>query len=226
LNYELEPGAAMASSRWELVSQLNRLGFWTAVRWEPIFAGINDQEDVLEKYAEMVVRTGAKHVSLFNYRTSDKSIAMREFSQRGYNYKKMLEGNFDHNWKPKGKKFFEILHKRGIKASSPDFVNFPFDSDCESCCGVDGLFVPYEFTFQHACRLIKEKGSVCWDDMEAVWFFEPESYQRMKDVWNEGVKKGYYSLVDCQEIKELGIDSHGMKIYGRRGEEDKKGLFW
>jgi len=227
LNYKLEPGLPPPSMRWSLVKTLNDMGIWTAVRWEPILVGINSKEDMLEGYAEMASRTGAKHVSFFNYRTSNYKIAQKEFESRGYNYVKLLEKNLDENWTPVGKQFREILKNKNVPASSPDFVNFPFSNSCESCCGVDGLFVPYEFTFQHACKIIMEKGLVCWDDMEAITFRQPEAYDRMKEIWNG--KGQYFSLNDSPEIKVLDKDKNGMNIYGRKEEgsvEDKKGLLF
>jgi hypothetical protein len=213
LNYKLEPGAPPASMRWNLVRELNRLGIWCGVRWEPIMYGINSKDEFLEGYAKNAKQYGAKHVSLYNYRTSNYKIAQKEFEDRGYNYVKMLEGNLDENWTPIGKKIFQFMNQYGVKASSPDFVNFPFDSACESCCGIDGLFIPYEFTFQHACQLILKKGSVCWDDMENISFKNPDAYTRMKMGWNGGGQ--YYNLKDSTQIQVLDKDVHGFNIYGQ-----------
>lgn len=216
LNYKLEPGSPPASMRWKLVEELNRKGIWCGVRWEPIMYGINSDDDALEGYAENARRYRAKHVSLYNYRTSGVKIALQQFIDHGYDHKKfakMLEGNLDDKWQPIGKKFFEMLRQRGVRASSPDFVNFPFDNDCESCCGVDDLFPLYEFTFQHACKLIMKQGSVSWDDMEAIEFREPESYERMKKAWNGGSQ--YYSLAQSPEIMTSGT-IRGMNVYTRR----------
>lgn len=225
LNYKLEPGAPPATMRWNLVKELNRRNIWTGVRWEPIMYGINSRDSILSDFATKAKENKAKHVSLYNYRTSNWKIAKKQFEKRGWNYVKMLEGNLDENWRPIGKKFFEYLQNEGVRASSPDFVNFPFDNSCESCCGVDELFKPYEFTFQHACRLIKEKGFVCWDDMENVTFREPEAYERMKKVWNGGGQ--YYSLADSPEIVVLDVDSSGRNIYGKKSGNDhrRKTLF-
>lgn len=210
LNYKLEPGAPPASMRWKLVEELNKKGIWCGVRWEPIMFGINSKDDQLESYADLAKRYGAKHVSFYNYRTSGPKIAWEQFEKHGYNYGKMLEGNLDESWRPIGKKFFQMLKQRGVKASSPDFVNFPFDNSYESCCGVDDLFPLYEFTFQHACKLIMQKGNVSWDDMEAIEFREPESYLRMKQAWNGGSQ--YYSLAQSPEIMAVG-KIKGMNVY-------------
>jgi len=224
LCYRLEPGAPVSSSRWTLVRELNRLGVWTAVRWEPILPGINSQPEVLESYVDQAQKAGARHISFFNYRTSLATRAQHEFESRGYNYLKMLEGNLEENWRPIGQRMFELCRERGVKCSTPDFVNFPFDSDCESCCGVDGKFPPYQFTFMHACRVILQKGSVCWDDMEEIEFREPEAYTRMRDGWNG--RGQYYSLADCVGVRVLGRDAAGMNIYGRGNPPARKGMLW
>lgn len=215
LNYKLEPGAPPSSMRWKLVEELNRKGIWCGARWEPIMYGINSKDDQLEGYVQQAKKSGARHVSFYNYRTSGPKIAWEQFDKHGYNYGKMLEGNLDESWRHVGLKMFKFLRQYGVKGSSPDFVNFPFDSDCESCCGVDDLFPLYEFTFQHACRIILQKGFVSWDDMEAIEFREPESYKRMKEAWNGGSQ--YYSLAQSPDIVSLD-SSKGMNIYTTTNE--------
>jgi len=223
LNYKLEPNAPSPTMRWQLVEALNRVGIWTAVRWEPIMAGINSKPEMFEDYAKLAKKHGAKHVSFFNYRTSNYKIAMREFEARGYNYPKMLEGNLDENWRPTGRIFKEAMDRHGVLSSSPDVINFPFDSDRISCCGVDSLFKSYKFTLQYACHLIKERGHVKWDDMEEVAFKEPGAYERLKKWWNGGGQ--YYMLSDSPEIVVLDREK-GKNVYGRRDPTKKKGLFW
>lgn len=224
LNYKLEPNAPPASSRWQLVRELNRLGVWCGVRWEPIMPSINSATDILKDFADKAHSHNAKHVSLYNYRSSNYYAAAEAFTQRGYNYVKMLEGNLDENWRPIGKQLFGFLREARVPASSPDFVNFPFDNSCISCCGTDKLFVPYHFTFQYACHLIKTKGQVSWGDMEAISFREPKSYDRMKGCWNG--KGQVYSLRDSPEIRVVEVDENGMNVYGRRdaGPASKVGL--
>lgn len=228
LNYKLEPGAPTASARWHLVGELNKRGIWCGARWEPIMAGINSNTDALEGYVKQAAKAGAKHISFYNYRTSNARRAQEEFEKRGYNYTKMLRGNLDEAWKPVGEQFMELCRAAGVAASSPDFVNLPFSNDKESCCGTDGLFpAEYQFTFQHACRLIKENGSVSWDDMDAIDFKEPEAYARLKKHWNGG--GGYFTLADSPDIVELDRDSAGRIIYGRRGGHivpKKRGLLF
>ena len=213
LNYKLEPGSPPASSRWGMVGDLNKAGVWTAVRWEPIMPTINASDDDLEGYAKNAAKYGAKHVSLYHYRSSNFYRAKEEFEARGFNFIRMLEHSTDEHWGPIGTKFFKILQELKVPASSPDFVNFPFENSCISCCGTDSIFKPYMFNFQYALHLIKTKGHVCWDDMEAVDFKEPESYKRMKECWNGGGQ--IYILKDCVGVKVMDIDGHGKYIYGR-----------
>lgn len=214
LNYRLEPGAPPASSRWQFVKELNRLGIWAGVRWEPIMPSINSSDEQLEGYAKNAEESGAKHVSVYHYRSSNFKQAQVEFEKNGFNFIKMLEGSTDENWKPLGKKLFSFLKQRGVPVSSPDFVNFPFDNDRISCCGTDELFKPYLFNYQYALHLIKTKGSVCWEDMESIEFKESESYLRMKAGWNGGGQ--YYSLKDCTEgVIVAGMDKRGFNIYSR-----------
>jgi len=215
LNYKLEPNAPVASMRWALVKELNSKGIRTGVRWEPILIGINSQDDYLENYAKNALQSGAFHVSFYNYRSSNPKRAQEEFEKRGYNYIRLLERNLDESWKVVGEKFRSYLTKYGVLNSTPDFVNFPFSNSYESCCGVDRWFTPYQFTFQHACKIIQEKGSVSWDDMEEVDFREPGAYERMKKIWN-GMRGDYFSLRDSPEIDILDKDRNQRNIYGRK----------
>lgn len=214
LNYVLEPNAPPASTRWQLVEHLNRLGIWCGVRWEPLLPTINTNDEQLEKYAQQAQKSGARHVSLYHYRSSNFKHAKEEFEKRGFNFIKMLEHSTDEFWKPIGLKFFSLLKKHNVPASSPDFVNFPLINDRISCCGTDEIFKPYKFNFQYALHLIKTKGKVSWSDMEEVEFKEPKSYERMKSIWNGG--GGYFNLKDCSDLRVLDVDTKGKNIYGAK----------
>lgn len=218
LNYELEPGAPCASSRWYLAKHLKRLGIKTKVRWEPILPGINSSKEVFNSYAEAMKKADIDHVSYYNYRTSNYKIAMKEFESRGFNYVRMLEKNQDEFWEPLGRSFLQSLQAQGRLASSPDFVNFPLDNDCVSCCGVDGIFPSYDFHFQYACKLIKDKGSVSWEDMEEIDFKEPKAYERARAVWNG--KGHYYSLADSPHLKVIDRVKD-MNVYGAKETKAK-----
>lgn len=213
-NYDLEPNAPPPSMRWKFVEDLNRLGIWCGVRWEPILPKLNATDDIFEKYAFMANKSLTKHVSFFNYRTSNYKIAQKNLEGIGINYVKLLENNLDEVWVPYGKRLAKQLRKVGIKCSSPDFINFPFDNDYISCCGIDELFTSYLFNFQYACRIILERGNVSWDDMENIEFKEPKAYERMKLIWNGDKHKQYFSLIDSPEIIILD-KKDGMNVYGR-----------
>jgi DNA repair photolyase len=229
LNAVLEPFAPPPSMRWAMVRELTDMGLWVGVRWEPILPGINSSDEVLEDYVNRCLINKAKHISMFNYRTSNARIAKEQFESRGFNYIKMLKGNLDENWRPIGQKFFNCAKAKGVPISTPDVVNFPFDSDCISCCGVDGLFKPYLLNLQYLLHLIKTKGFVSWDDVEEIEFKEPKAFERLKGMWN---KKGgmYYSIGDCRGVKVLDVDHNGFNIYGRSEEKKKlnrkKGLLY
>jgi len=218
LVYRLEPGLPVASQRWQLVEELNRQGIWCGVRWEPILGGINDGEEVLEDFAKKASRYGAKHVSFYPYRSSNYRLAKKEFESRGFNYRKVLEGALDENWRKIGSLFFGLLRRYGVRASSPDFVNFPFDSDCESCCGTDGVVKSYPFTFQRACLEIKRKGWVSWEDMERIDFRHPKFYKLAKSCWNGG--GSIFTLADSPAVKVVSKDRNGMNVYGRKEDGD------
>lgn len=225
LNYKLEPGTPPASMRWSFVGQLNRLGIWTGVRWEPIMPSINSSDKDFEGFVKNAKRYGAKHVSVYGYRSSDYYGAAEEFKKHGFNYVKMLEQSMDENIRPVIKKFMGMLKDEGIPVSSPDFVNYPFDSDCLSCCGTDELFKPYLFNFQYALSLIRKKGYVEWNDMDQIEFREPKSYERLKGCWNG--KGDVFNLMDTMSIHAVDKDENGMNIYQtseKFDDDDKKEL--
>lgn len=212
LNYKLEPNCPPASSRWAFVRDLNDHGVWCGVRWEPVMPGINSSPDIFSKFAQDAKNSRAQHVSVYHYRSSNYYKAEKEFTARGYNYARMLELSLDENWRPLGKGLMDELKQAGVPVSTPDFVNFPFYSDKLSCCGTDDLFTPYLFNYQYALKLIRDRGKVCWEDMEQIQFRHPDSYTRMKLGWNGGGQ--YFGLRDCVGVVVLDQDKHGRNIYG------------
>jgi hypothetical protein len=218
LSASLEPNLPPPSVRWRLVKKLNQKGIWTAVKWEPVLHGVNDSEEVIEQFYRDAQRSGARHISFFNYRVTNWQRAYREFSQRGYDYEKILKGNYGPTWIRSGRLFFQFAKRYNIPTSTGDIINFPLSNDRESCCGVDGVFEgSYQFTLQRACFIIRRKGFVSWSDMEEITFRLPQTYELMKNLWNRSWR-GYYSLADSPFLKIVDRDSNGFAVYAPNDE--------
>lgn len=227
---KLEPKAPPADQRWRLIRYLNEeWDIWTAARWEPILATINDDEKTLNNYGRRAKNNLAKHISFYNYRTSRRPMAKKLMEAAGFNYEKMWKFNDDVYWKEKGKKAFEIFKSYGVPCSTPDWLNFPFENDCISCCGIDKLFPKgyNKFTFQYACARIRDYGQVTWQDMLDAdpILFDKKEFELVKHLWNEPDDHffGMRDLYDEYRIDYAGEDSDGMKIWVK-GQQEKKNL--
>jgi DNA repair photolyase len=219
---KLEPGVAPSSSRWQLVKQLNELGVWTGVRWEPVLIGINSTDNDFENFAKWCARSHAKHASVYNYRSSDTKAALMEFETRGFDYIKLLQRN-ETEWPERGKKLVQYLKQYKVPVSSPDFVNLGFENDCVSCCGLDQKFgLKYKLSWMYAVKLIKQNGSVHFSELADLTFKHPEHFEVMRESWNGSNK--IWTLKDSPEIEVQGYDKAGFAIYGRRENTNNDNL--
>jgi hypothetical protein len=110
--------------------------------------------------------------------------------------------------------FIDSIHNVGIKCSTPDWVNFGMTNDSEGCCGLTQFGI-HKFTFQHACKLLKENGKVSFKEIKQFNIFGEDYENKFKDIWNNK-DKIYYNLSDIDGISSIGIDGDGNSIYGRR----------
>lgn len=226
LAQRLEPKAPPTDQRWRLVNYMNSQDIWTGVRWEPILPTINDDEKSLKAFARRAENNGAKHISWYNYRTSRRPMGKKMFEEAGFNFKKMWEKNKDKHWKDIGKRVIDIFNEKSTPHSTPDWINFPFDSHKISCCGIDDLFPKgyNKFTFQYACHILKVKGKVSWQDMvsaEPILYDEKE-FNLVKHLWRE-TDKNYYGMRDLYDefkIDFAGEDNDGMPIWKIREKSD------
>ena len=225
---KLEPRAPSSKMRWDAVKTLNESGLWAAVKHEPTLPTINDSDEELRAYAKEAVNSHCEHITLFNYHWSRRTMAKRKFEAEGFDYDKMWRNNDDEHWQPNAKRIIKLFKSYNIPTSSADWVNFPFDSDCESCCGVDLIWKNgfNKFTFRHACDILKRNGEVRWKDMvEATPALRNENdFELIKRLWNEVDEKmyGMRDLYDDFRINAAGEDSDGMVIWKRNTK--KRGL--
>jgi len=224
----LEPRAPTSSERWKAIQMLNENGLWAAVKFEPVLPTINDSEEELRDYATEALDSHCKHITFYNYHCSRRPMAKARFEKAGFDYEKMWKANKDEAWKPNAKRILKLFKSYKIPTSTADWVNFPFESECESCCGID-LIWPNgfnKFTFRHACSVLKEKGEVRWKDMieaEPV-LYDQNDFNMMKRLWNDVDEKmyGMRDLYDDYYIDAVGEDDDGMVIWKRNVK--KRGL--
>jgi len=219
---KLEPKAPTPKARWKAIKTLNDSGIWAAVKHEPVMPTINDSEEELRAYAEEAVESGCQHITFYNYHSSRRPMAKVKFEKAGFDFERMWKANADEPWKPNAQRIMKLFKSYGIPTSSADWVNMPYDSACESCCGIDLIWPDgfNKFTFRHACAVLKEKGEVRWKDMveASPVLYNKKDYQLMKRLWNEVDEKmyGMRDLYDNFYIDAAGEDSDGMVIWKRR----------
>jgi len=185
--------------------------------------GINSTKADFINYAKNCVQSGVKHVSVYNYRSSDYDAATVAFEARGFDFLKLVKRN-ESDWPKVGALFFDIMKQNKIPCSSPDFVNFGFSSDCVSCCGLDNKFgLKYKLNWMYALRLIKDNGSVRFQELADLKFKNPKSFELMKKSWNGS--KSIWTLADSPDIEVIG-EEKGFFIYGRKQGAIKAGSFF
>lgn len=218
--YKLEPMAPPADQRWLCVKALSEdFGIWTGVRWEPILPSINDDDKTLQAYGRRAKNNGAKHISWYNYRTSRRPMAKKRFEKAEFNFEKMWELNKDDNWLGVGKRVVKAFNEYGVPHSTPDWINFPYDSHKISCCGIDNLFPKgyNKFTFQYACHILKVKGEVRFSDLVDAdpVLYDDKEFKLVKHLWQEADDHfyGMRDLFDAFFVDSGGEDSEGMVIW-------------
>jgi DNA repair photolyase len=216
---KLEPKAPPADQRYRLVKYLNELGIWTGVRWEPILPTINDDEKTLLNYARRAENNLAKHISWYNYRTSRRPMGKKLMEDAGFNYEKMWAANKDENWEAIGKRVIKSFNEYSVPHSTPDWINFPFDSHKISCCGIDDLFPKgyNKFTFQYACHILKTKGEVRFKHLVEAdqTLYDEKEFELMKHLWND-VDEHFFGMRDLYDrfhIDYGGEDNEGNAIW-------------
>lgn len=218
----LEPHAPSSKQRWGAVKTLNESGLWAAVKFEPVLPTINDSDEELRSYAHEAVDSGCKHITFYNYHCSRPPMAKARFKEAGFDWEKMMRANADEPWKPNAKRILELFKGYDIPTSTADWVNLPYDSDCESCCGIDLIWPEgfNKFTFRHAAKLLKDKGTVSWKDMveASPGLYDDNDFELMKSLWVDVNEKmyGMRDLFDAYHIDLAGEDSEGLPIWKRR----------
>lgn len=219
---KLEPNAPTSRARWDAIKTLNESGLWAGVKFEPVLPTINDSEEELRRFGAEALTSHCKHITFYNYHCSRRPMAKTKFQRVGYDYEKMWKANADEPWMSKAERILKLFKSTGIPTSTADWVNFPYDSDCESCCGID-LIWPNgfnKFTFRHACALLKKNGVVRWSDMikSQPVLYDQSDFIRMKRLWNHVDEKmyGMRDLFDSYYIDYESVDSSGLAIWKRR----------
>jgi DNA repair photolyase len=223
---KLEPKSPSSRQRWELIEKLSQLDIYVAARLEPILPTINDTTKHFSEYAIWCTKTGAKHVSFYNYHVSRRPMAKALIESAGYNYETMMKFNTDQHWVKIADRAFRIFERNVIPSSTGDWVHFGMRNACESCCGTD-LFIEngyHHLTFQHALRIIKEKGRVKLGDVlkSAKIFATKQQIEEYTSLWNDRHKTylGMADVYDTLLIDLDGEDSDGNRIW-KRGKEEK-----
>jgi DNA repair photolyase len=209
LHDRLEPGTPTFEERFELAKEAKDHGLWVGLVAEPIIPSVNDRPELFEEYARQAAKAEVNHVCFGPLRIHNVKLAYERLKQAGVSLELVAKRLRD--WKRIGEAFFEVLRKYGLRASTPDWVGFPFSSDCEGCCGLDSLGL-HHFTFQKALRVLKEHGRVSLKDLVHFNIFGDEALMKFREVWNPNRK--YFTLSDVEGIRRIGIDSNGNAVYG------------
>jgi hypothetical protein len=221
LRRRLEPDTPTYTERWKFVEELKNVGLWVGLKCEPLISGVNDETEMLREYAKNACILRVNHVNFGDYRIHSVHIAARRLASAGYDLAKIMKTKKE-TWVDKGREFFEILKRFGLKVSCPDWINFGMINDCESCCGFpDDIFPHHKFTFQHAIKILSERDRVYFKELAIHNIFGEEYLRKFREIWNG--KEGYFNLGDVTGIRRVGWDGDGDVIYGK--SKGLKGVF-
>jgi DNA repair photolyase len=202
----MEPELPTYEDRFELARKLKSIGLHVGLIAEPLIPTLNDKPEFYEAYAEKASEIGVDHVNFGELRVQNIKIAAEMFSDGGLDLIEVVRGK--EHWKEDGLKIFESFKSRGVKISTPDWVNFYSMNDCRGCCGLDKFGLHY-FTFQHALDLLKQKDAkITFDDMLKYNIFDLKEEERFRKIWNGDSR--YYNLADVEGIKKSN-NSHGVR---------------
>lgn len=223
LSRKLEPGLPVYSERFKTAKELKEIGLWVGIKAEPIIPKINTDPEDLIRFADRCVEAGVNAVNFGDMRIFNPKIDYERWKKAGYDLLEIVKAKRKY-WIGIANFLLEELKKRGLKTACPDWVNFGLATDCESCCGFDGAFNFHKFTFQHALRIIQQKGKVTIRDMARYNIFGEKALEKFKKVWNNESRR-YFTLSDVKGIEVIGLDQEGNKIYGKR-KTLKEALGW
>lgn len=196
---KLEPSVASLKDRMKILEQFHDVGFFTTLKIEPIMPMINDtKENFVElcQYKDVV-----DSVSFYNYRTSNYHRAREVFAKNEYNWDVMAEKNWNEDYLFRmGTEAFSVLRESFKLVTTADFVNFGLQNSIPVCCG----FMPknyYKFTWVKACNMIKEKGSLSFEEFQqSADLIFSDDLETAKSLWNFTPNKKRFSVCDVRGI--------------------------
>lgn len=212
----LEPGLPDVDERFNFAKAMKDIGLYVGITGEPLL--IPPRDGFLDTYASKCLQAGVDHVNFGEFRTSNPKHTYYEFKAVGLNLKEYIV-HMKNNWLEEGQKFMKAIRSKGIKCSTPDWVNFGFDNDYIGCCGISH-FGHHKFNFQYALKVIKEKEKVSFTDLERHNVFGETFKEKFKTIWNDPTK--YFGLNDVKGVALLGRDTEGNRIYGREKWTNQK----
>lgn len=217
----LEPEVSPQMDRWAALEYLNHLGIRADLRIAPLLPDINDSEKRIKNGMRKAKKKGVKFVAVEYYHLRYPNIANVHFKEAGIEFEPIYntvtkKGYFT----KKAEIFSESAKELGLKVAFPDWIEAPFSSDLEACCGTSDRYNYYKCTFQHALKLL-EKGKLDWKSyVKSIDFFLEKDEEKMKELWRK--KSIHWSLWDLDQVKIIEYDSEGLPIFKR--EDNKGGL--
>jgi len=207
LHQKLEAGTPSYEERFKMAKDLSDRGIWVGIKAEPIISTVNDLPGMLNRFARACKDANVKHVNFGDLRITKPIKLMDErFKTVGLDLKTILKEKL-RTWRPIGEYFFSVLKKRGLKVTSPDWVNFYEQNDYVSCCGLPTY---HYMNMVYAAQLIKKRGKVSFKDIkDPIW--DKKSVEKMRGIWNS--KGDYYTPKDLSQVERIGKDLNGDSIY-------------
>jgi len=178
--------------RWNAIKEAIETGVVVGINSEPL---IKPTKEEIDDFVEKCVEVGAYSVNFYTF----------NFTRWGVmNIDDDMVDLFDYNevgYKNDGYYLIHKLRENGIKVGVPDWINFPFENDCLTCCGFDFEY-RNKLTVFEMLKVLKEKGTL---NKEDVLKLRNNQNVKVEFVWNlwgiQPDQRKYYFLDDLENIK-------------------------
>jgi len=203
LPYE-SPSLPSSSDRMEKAFEAADMGVTVCINAEPLLPNIS--HDTLEEFAAYCGDSGIHAVNFYNFNFNKYNV-----QQMGINDAELMKLH-DYYISPQyvedGNFLINRLRTYGVKVGCPDWVNFPYENDCLTCCGFD-IEQHEKLSVFDFMRILQEKGELTWGDVESLATeFDRESghLDDIKAKWGQFNQKEYFldDLKNITFIKDEG----------------------
>lgn len=183
-----------AEERWRAIREAVETGVTVSINAEPL---IKPTKEEIDEFVEKAAEAGVYSVNFYSFNfthwaienVDDDLVDLYDYNQTGY---------IDD-----GKYLIQKLRENGIKAGVPDWISFPFENDCLTCCGFE-FESRNKLSVFELLRILREKKRVRRDDVLKLTDnrFHNSHWNFVWKLWGSNPnQREYYFLDDLENVK-------------------------